>query len=771
MASKIEVNLDTSKEIYKYYKCKQNDDLTLIANIFDNGAAKDLTNCSIVIQAKKADKTSVIQNTDIKKLDKKFEANLVRDFTRAPGETLIEVVLVEGGKQNTTFSFILEVDASVIKGAEESKDLITSLEVMQDAVVEMGKISEETKELIKNSGAASKEEINEVNASLAEKASYFENINDMKTSNKIKVNSICKTLGYYNVNDGGGATYRITNNTALENAFSFSVDNGLTAELLYTDEINIKQLGARDFDELGNKVDIKEYVELYLSKTNPIGNATINKRMIKLFIPSGFWFSSPLKLKASSINIYGVNSYSYPYATGTVIMPIEDNQEYLWVIGDNTTESKGTEYGNISIKNLMFSTRNVTKNDGIFAGALTSDKCYSCDSLLVISRVLGGVFDNIHFTNYKGVPLKIMSSSESIFNDFTFRNGDSFENGNVVFDTDIAGNKNISACFFDKFSFEGVKGDLFNFKANSKYINNQIGTIIFEDREVKISKDGTFRNYNVAEDTSKVFTSKSVINIVEQEYCEISIDNILLNNFGRVVFLLGENEYLFDTIVKENGKISKGQVNIKNISHVGARRDTLLLNKSDYEELGSYNFNFTCENVRNVDSDAYKFMIKTSGSMKPFISYKEIGYSKCIDYATSPNVVLTKNGKTGYYMPVVTDNESITNEKLVIDNFQYKKYIPSFSAESSCFVVPVVGNKLHIRVKSKTGFLAHCFLVENPSEYQNKTVKTSEEIYKWHTIDLTSYRETHTDKELKIAIRTLTEDSTNYARLDVFYWE
>lgn len=175
MASKIEVNLDTSKEIYKYYKCKQNDDLTLIANIFDNGAAKDLTNCSIVIQAKKADKTSVIQNTDIKKLDKKFEANLVRDFTRAPGETLIEVVLVEGGKQNTTFSFILEVYASVIKGAEESKDLITSLEVMQDAVVEMGKISEETKELIQNSGAASKEEMNKVNASLAEKQNKDDN--------------------------------------------------------------------------------------------------------------------------------------------------------------------------------------------------------------------------------------------------------------------------------------------------------------------------------------------------------------------------------------------------------------------------------------------------------------------------------------------------------------------------------------------------------------------------------------------------------------------
>lgn len=168
MASKIVVNLDTSKELYGVFKCKQNDDLTLEANIYENGASKDLTNCSIVVQAKKADNTYIIQNTDITKDKNKFIVNLVRDFTRVPGETKIEVVLTESSKQNTTFSFCLEVIGSVIRGAEESKDLITSLEVMQDAVVEMGKISEETKELIKNSGAASKEEINKVNTQLAE---------------------------------------------------------------------------------------------------------------------------------------------------------------------------------------------------------------------------------------------------------------------------------------------------------------------------------------------------------------------------------------------------------------------------------------------------------------------------------------------------------------------------------------------------------------------------------------------------------------------------
>ncbi|MDU5109752.1 MAG: BppU family phage baseplate upper protein [Clostridium sp.] len=182
MASKIRVNLDTSKEYYKQEKCKQNDDLTLIANIFEDGAAKDLTNCSIVIQATKADNTYVIQNTEISKSNNKITAELARDFTRVPGESNIEVVLVEGGKQNTTFSFILEVDASVIKGAEESKDIITSLEKMQDAVVEMGKISEETKELINNSGAASKEEINKVNTQLAEKINKLEQYKDLEAS-------------------------------------------------------------------------------------------------------------------------------------------------------------------------------------------------------------------------------------------------------------------------------------------------------------------------------------------------------------------------------------------------------------------------------------------------------------------------------------------------------------------------------------------------------------------------------------------------------------
>lgn len=614
------------------------------------------------------------------------------------------------------------------------------------------------------------QDIVEINEQLDKKVNYFETVASMKTSNKIKKDSLCKTLGYYKAGDGGGAIYRITDNPALENAFSFSVAKGLTAELIYDDEINIKQLGARDFDDNGNKVDIKPFIDLYLAKTNPVGNATVNKKIIKLFIPAGRWFSSSCKLKGSSIYIHGTNAYSYPYATGTIIMPLQDNQLNLWIIGDDTTESAGLEYGNISLKNLMFSTHNASKSDSIHVAGLIADKCYTCGKLLHISRVYGGVFDNIHFTNYIGTPLTINSSNEIIFNDFTFRNGDAFESGNVVFDTDVTGNKNISACFFDKFSFEGIKGHLFVFRTDSKFINNKIGTILFEDREVKISQDGEFTNYTATEHRSMSFISKSVFAIDENSYCELIVDDVLLNNFGKVFFTKDDTNYLFDSVVIEYGKISKGQVNIKNVSHVGARRDTLLLKKADYEGLGSYNFNFTCENARHIDSESYKFLIKTPGSMKPYIRYKDSIYKRCIDYVTSPNTLLNKNGKYGYYMPVITDNDSLTDEKLVIDNFQYKKYLASFSTETSCFEIPVIGNKLRIRVKTKTGFVAHCYITKNV-EYQNYTKNSTGEQYMWYTIDFTEYRQAHPNDEMTVAIRTLTSDETNYARLDVFYWE
>lgn len=180
MASKININLDTSKENYLVAKCKQNDDLTLEASIFENGLALDLTNKTITIQALKSDNTYIIQNTDIVKENNKINAELDRDFSRVPGTTKIEIVLVESSKQNTTFSFYLEVVGSVIRGAVQSSNTATILEALDNKIIEAGQVKQETEELVQSGGAATKGEVQEINASLEQNMNIISGIISVK---------------------------------------------------------------------------------------------------------------------------------------------------------------------------------------------------------------------------------------------------------------------------------------------------------------------------------------------------------------------------------------------------------------------------------------------------------------------------------------------------------------------------------------------------------------------------------------------------------------
>lgn len=168
MANRIIVDLDTSKSIYNIFECKQNDDLTLEANIFQNGIAKDITNAMITINCTRADGTFVIQNTDITKEANKITVNLNRDFTRVDGLDKFEIVLIENGKQDTTFDFNILVKASVIKGAVQSENTVTILEELGNKIVEAGLVKAETENLIATGGAATTGQVAEINTQLAD---------------------------------------------------------------------------------------------------------------------------------------------------------------------------------------------------------------------------------------------------------------------------------------------------------------------------------------------------------------------------------------------------------------------------------------------------------------------------------------------------------------------------------------------------------------------------------------------------------------------------
>lgn len=107
-------------------------------------------------------------------------------------------------------------------------------------------------------------------------------------------NSRCKTLGYYNVNDGGGAYYLITD--TQPNIYYENLQNGLYAILLNNGTINVNQLGARG-DGITND---SSAIQLAINNFNDI-----------LFLEKTYLLETPITINnTNSLNIRGINKNS-----------------------------------------------------------------------------------------------------------------------------------------------------------------------------------------------------------------------------------------------------------------------------------------------------------------------------------------------------------------------------------------------------------------------------------------------------------------------------
>ena len=127
-------------------------------------------------------------------------------------------------------------------------------------------------------------------------ARYYDSIAEMKLDDNIQVGDTCVTLGYYEVNDGGGATYKIIDDSSLEDdgGSIHGLNNGLKAQLIIKDgQINIKQFGARSINvENENNINTSFPIDDVFDKSlNFIYNQAIKEKTIgynfNLLIPAG----------------------------------------------------------------------------------------------------------------------------------------------------------------------------------------------------------------------------------------------------------------------------------------------------------------------------------------------------------------------------------------------------------------------------------------------------------------------------------------------------
>lgn len=141
------------------------------------------------------------------------------------------------------------------------------------------------------------------------KIQTFDTVALMKAA-ELKNGMVAQTLGYYSVNDGGSATYKITNSTSLTD-FQEELNNGLYATLIIkNDEVNSVQVGCKIED---NNFDNGPFFNKLLSIAN---NKGINVKILQGI----YYVSTPIVIneKLYAITIDGGNPKSNENGTALI---------------------------------------------------------------------------------------------------------------------------------------------------------------------------------------------------------------------------------------------------------------------------------------------------------------------------------------------------------------------------------------------------------------------------------------------------------------------
>lgn len=117
----------------------------------------------------------------------------------------------------------------------------------------------------------------ETDTKLNKKPYYYNTVADMKSDNSLKQGDMAVTLGYYSVNDGGNATYRIVNDE-LETDYQEELENGKYASLIIENgEVNARQVGMINEEDIDNSLIFQKVINFCSEKYKLIinGNFTI----------------------------------------------------------------------------------------------------------------------------------------------------------------------------------------------------------------------------------------------------------------------------------------------------------------------------------------------------------------------------------------------------------------------------------------------------------------------------------------------------------------
>ena len=150
----------------------------------------------------------------------------------------------------------------------------------------------------------------------------YDTVAAMKSADNLINGSIAKTLGYYSINDGGGAEYVIVNEELTDDGgLVHELNNGLFAKLIVEDIINVKQYGAKGDGINDDTVSIQKAID-----KNPLKT---------IYFPCGT-YGITNKIVIKQANNKGVNLY---LDNNAIIKNISENTiDTLIEVGSDTSD-------------------------------------------------------------------------------------------------------------------------------------------------------------------------------------------------------------------------------------------------------------------------------------------------------------------------------------------------------------------------------------------------------------------------------------------------